>query len=287
MRAAVYVTAQQLARELKQTHPPKVLDVRWSLTQPNGYPAYVAGRIPGARYVDLESDLTGDVGPTTGRHPLPTVGHLQQAARRWGLNNGDRVVVYDGGSGVGASRAWWVLRWAGVGDVRILNGGYPVWAGHGENETGIPPRRKRKDRGNITLSGGHLPTVEAEDLENFTGVVIDARNGERYRGEFEPVDPVAGHIPQAVNLPYAGNLTSFGLIKPESELRERFAPSGALDASDVAVYCGSGVTATHHVAALASLGVQAALYPGSWSQWITDPNRPRATGDEKGNKLRV
>ncbi|HLS02068.1 MAG TPA: rhodanese-like domain-containing protein, partial [Beutenbergiaceae bacterium] len=182
-------------------------------------------------------------------------------------------VVYDDGGGAAAARAWWVLKWAGIESVRILDGGYPVWAGHGQNETGVPPRRKRKDRGNITLSAGHMPTVEADEVEAFNGIVIDAREAHRYRGEFEPIDPRAGHIPGALNLPVSENFSPSGKIKTEDELQDNFSQAGVSTTSAVAVYCGSGVAATHHVAVLASLGIDAALFPGSWSQWVSDPHR--------------
>lgn len=273
MRRSVFITAERLAAQLRWHKPPAVLDVRWTLAEPNGYPAYRAGHIPGARYVDLESELSGEADSDTGRHPLPKIADLQEAARSWGLNDGDAVVVYDDAGGAAAARAWWVLRWAGVKDVRILDGGYPAWAGHGRNEVGPMRKLTRKQRGNITLSAGHLPTINADEAADFTGILLDARAPERYRGEFEPMDSRAGHIPGAVNAPSTANLDPSGRIRTESDLRNRFAALGALD-TDVAVYCGSGVTAAHNIAALASLGVEAALYPGSWSQWSADPGRP-------------
>lgn len=278
MRRSVYITAERLAAQLRWQKPPVVLDVRWSLAQTNGYPAYCAGHVPGARYVDLETELTGEVGPDTGRHPLPEIADLQEAARSWGLNNGDAVVVYDDFDGAAAARAWWLLRWAGLSNVRILDGGYRAWAGHGRNEVGPMRRLKRRQRGNIALTPGHLPTITAEEAANYSGLLLDARAPERYRGEFEPLDPRAGHIPGALNAPYAHNLTHDGLIRQEQDLRERFTALGVFDAQKVAVYCGSGVTAAHDIAALASLGVEAELYPGSWSQWSSDPARPAEVG---------
>jgi|SRR5690625_834232 len=273
MRGTVYITVERLAAELRWRKAPRVLDVRWTLEEPDGYAAHVAGRIPRSVYVDLEGELSGTPSPGEGRHPLPDIGDLQGAARRWGLNEDDAVVVYDDADGAAAARAWWVLKWAGVTDVRILDGGFRTWAGHGTTVSGPPPKRARKDRGNITLRPGHLPTIGAEEAAHFEGVLLDARAPERYRGEFEPRDPRAGHIPGAVSAPYTANLTPAGLMRPAEELAAKFSALGALD-GPVAAYCGSGVTAAHHVAALASLGVEASLYPGSWSQWSADPRRP-------------
>src|SRR5699024_1626379 len=243
--------------------PPVVLDVRWSLAEPNGRAAFEANHIPGARYVDLETELTGRVGPGTGRHPLPEVADLQAAARRWGLNDGDAVVAYDDSDGAAAARARWLLKWAGVENVRILDGGYRASAGHGvvvsdRYESGRPKPKKRYPRGNLTLTAGRMPTITADEAADFPGLRLDARAPERYRGEFEPFDPRAGHIPGAVNAPFTDNVRPVGTIRGEKELRDRFAALGALDDGPVAAYCGSGVSAAHSIAALASLGVEAA-----------------------------
>lgn len=275
MRTAVFITPERLAAELRWRKPPVVLDVRWSLQEPDGLPAYRAGHIPGAAYVDLETELSARPSPERGRHPLPDIAHLQAAARSWGLNDGDAVVCYDDFDGAATARAWWLLKWGGVESVRILDGGFRAWAGHGDIVTGSPQPRRRKDRGNISLTPGHLPTLTADEIAEFSGVVLDARAPARYRGEYEPFDARAGHIPGAVNAPYTASVYAGGLL-PERELRNRFSALGALDGDPVAVYCGSGVTATHNAAALASLGVEAALYPGSWSQWAADRSRPAA-----------
>lgn len=283
MRRTVYITPERLAAQLRWHKPPVVLDVRWSLAQPNGRAAFEANHLPGARYVDLETELTGRVGPGTGRHPLPDIADLQAAARGWGLNDGDAVVTYDDFDGAAAARAWWLLKWAGVENVRILDGGYRAWAGHGvivsdRYESGRPKPKKRHPRGNVTLAAGHMPTITADEAADFAGVLLDARAPERYRGEFEPLDSRAGHIAGAVNAPFTGNVTHVGTIRSEKELRDRFSALGALDGRPVAAYCGSGVTATHNIAVLSSLGVEAALYPGSWSQWSSDPARPAEVG---------
>lgn len=258
--------------------PPVLLDVRWALGEPDGRRAYAVGHLPGAVYVDLDRELASPPSPGTGRHPLPDIGALQDAARGWGIREGSSVVVYDDWGGMAAARAWWVLRWAGVRDVAILDGGLRTWvdAGHHLEDGNVRPRP-----GDVTLSAGALPTIDADTAAGYTaagGVLVDARAGERYRGEVEPVDPRAGHVPGAVNVPTAANAPGGWLLEAD-ELRARYAAAGVVpDGPPVAAYCGSGVTAAHTVAVLASIGVEAALYPGSWSQWSSDPERPVATG---------
>ncbi len=185
-------------------------------------------------------------------------------------------MVYDDNGGQSAARAWWLLRWAGVTDVRILDGALGAWREAGfEIESGenVPVP------GDVVLSAGHLPTLDADGAARTAreGVLLDARAGERYRGEVEPVDPRAGHIPGAVSAPTGGNLDENGRFLPSEQLRARFAALGAGEAKAVAVYCGSGVTAAHQIAALAVAGIEAALFPGSWSAWSSDPDRPVAT----------
>ncbi|MFV0634780.1 sulfurtransferase [Demequina sp.] len=254
----------------------RLLDVRWSLAAPDGRAAYLGGHLPGAVYVDLETELSQHGEPTDGRHPLPTREALEAAARSWGLCEGDAVVVYDDWSSLAAARAWWLLRHAGV-DVRILDGGLAAWVAAGVDvETGevaVAP-------GDVTLDWGHMPTIDMVAAGRFPsrGVLIDARAPERYRGEVEPIDPRAGHIPGAINMPTAGNVDAAGVFFGVEALAERFAAGGVPRDGDVAVYCGSGVTAAHEIAALEMVGVTAALYPGSWSQWSTTPDAPVATG---------
>jgi thiosulfate/3-mercaptopyruvate sulfurtransferase len=270
----VLVTADELARLLESTKPPVLLDVRWALGDPHGHQHYLDGHLPGAVYVDLETELAAPAVPERGRHPLPALGDLQAAARRWGVKDGSPVVVYDNGGNLAAARAWWLLRWAGVADVRLLDGGLGAW--QGPLETGFGPS---PEPGDVVLEPGNLPVLDIEEAAAFpgTGVLLDARAGERYRGEQEPIDPRAGHIPGAFSAPTAENLTSDGRFLPPHELAARFRALGAGDAP-VGVYCGSGVTAAHQVAALAVAGFDAALYPGSWSQWSNQPDRPVATG---------
>ncbi|KAE8763495.1 sulfurtransferase [Georgenia thermotolerans] len=283
-RQDVLVTAEELACELAGPRPPVLLDVRWALGAPHGGAAYRAGHLPGAVFVDLETELAAPPTPAAGRHPLPAPADLQAAARRWGVRDGDRVVAYDAVGGTSAARVWWLLRWAGLADIRLLDGGLTAWRDGGlPLETG----EVRPAEGDVVLplvASGRpgMPTVDADGAAAWpaAGVLLDARAGERFRGEVEPVDPRAGHVPGARSAPTTDNLTPAGTFRPAAELAARFAALGVDGAAPVAVYCGSGVTAAHEVAALASLGLPAALYPGSWSQWSADPARPAATGGE-------
>jgi thiosulfate/3-mercaptopyruvate sulfurtransferase len=259
---------------------PVLLDVRWALGDDRGRERYRAGHLPGAVFADLETELAAPPSPEEGRHPLPSVADLQAAARRWGVRAGDAVVAYDATGGLAAARAWWLLRWGGLADVRLLDGGLDAWvAAGGEPETGdVVP-----EPGDVVLTGGGMPVLTADEaaaLPGSGGVLLDARAAERYRGEVEPVDPRAGHVPGAVSAPTTENLTPGGTFR--TDLAERFAALGVRPGTTVGVYCGSGVTAAHEVAALAHAGIEAALWPGSWSQWSADPSRPAATGADPG-----
>lgn len=275
---AVLISAEDLRKQLGDSvsdgssDGPLLLDVRWALGDPDGPQHYLDGHIPGAVFVDLETELAAPPSPARGRHPLPEFTHLQKCARSWGLRAGQPVVVYDATGGMAAARAWWLLRWAGVADVRILDGGLPAWqrAG-GDLATGSEPDPAA---GDVVLTSGNMPVIDADGAAGWDGLLLDARAGERYRGEVEPVDPRAGHIPGAVSAPTAENLTAAGTFKTAEQLRARFAGRGS---EPVAVYCGSGVTAAHQIAALSAAGIEATLYPGSWSQWSSDPQRPVAT----------
>ncbi len=256
-----------------------VLDVRWKLGDPHGREHYRREHLPGAVYVDLETELAAPSSPAHGRHPLPHIDDLQASARRWGIRAGDRCVVYDDAGGTAAARAWWLLRWAGLDDVQILDGGLPAWrsAGGPLGSGDVVP-----DPGDVELDAGHLPTAGPDGASAIAadGVLLDARAAERYRGDVEPIDTRAGHIPGAVSAATTDNLDADGYFRPPEQLRERFADLGADNNRPVGVYCGSGVTAAHQVAALTIAGIDAALYPGSWSQWSMDPQRPVAIGSE-------
>ena len=261
---------------------PVLLDVRWALGNDRGRERYLDGHLPGAVFVDLDAELAGPPSPEAGRHPLPSVQRLQSAARRWGIRAGDRIVAYDDAGGIAAARAWWLLRWAGLSDVRLLDGGLAGWCrGGGTLETGDV----RPASGDVVLTGGGMPVLtleEAAAMPSSGGLLLDARAPERYRGEVEPIDPRAGHVPGAVSAPTTGNLDGQGAFLPVAVLSERFARLGARPGRPVGVYCGSGVTAAHEVAALAAAGLEAALWPGSWSQWSADPSLPAATGPDPG-----
>jgi thiosulfate/3-mercaptopyruvate sulfurtransferase len=277
-RRAVLADVDELHGLVERGDAPVLLDVRWALGDPDGHEHYREGHLPGAVYVDLDTDLASPATPEDGRHPLPDLAELQTAARRWGISAGRPVVTYDDNGGLSAARAWWLLRWAGLTDVRLLDGSLGSWRTKGyalsTGDEQAPP-------GDVELDGGHLPTLTADEaaaLASEHGVLLDARAGERYRGETEPVDPRAGHIPGARSAPTGDNLTTSGTFRSTAELGERFAHLGAAGDAEVGVYCGSGVTAAHQVAALAVTGVTAALYPGSWSAWSADPDRPAAAG---------
>ncbi len=252
-----------------------VLDVRYRIGGPPGWEQYVAGHVPGAAYVDLDRDLAAPPGEG-GRHPLPQPEGFGAAMRRSGVFVDRPVVVYDDWAGQAAGRCWWLLRHHGHPDVRVLDGGWAAWRADegptGTGEVDVPV-------GDFAPRGARLPLVEADQVLDVTALV-DARAPERFRGETEPIDPVAGHIPGAVNVPTSANVGSDGRFRSLEELRATYLAAGVPLEGDaeVAVYCGSGVTAVHDLIALELLGVRAALYPGSWSGWITDPARPVETG---------
>ncbi|EPR75767.1 Thiosulfate sulfurtransferase, rhodanese [Leifsonia rubra CMS 76R] len=278
------VTANELAALLSAaasgSAPVRVLDVRWSLGGPAGLPLYEADHIPGAVYVDLDTELARRGEPQEGRHPLPHADDFQKAARGWGLNDGDIVVVYDDWNSLAAGRAWWLLRYMGVADVRVLDGALPTWTAAGHPLATGTDDRTNATPGAITLSAGHEPVLSADDAAALpqSGVLLDARAGERYRGETEPIDPRAGHIPGAVSAPTAGNLGSTGRFLDAETLRERYEALGVSADRAVGVYCGSGITAAHDALALTIAGFRPALFPGSWSAWANQPERPVATG---------
>lgn len=269
------VTAADLDTVLHGERPPVVLDVRWRLGGPDGEVDYLAGHVPGAVFVRLDDDLAAHGAASDGRHPLPDAAVFQASARRWGIDDGDTVVVYDDWQGFGAARAWWMLRDAGV-DVRVLDGGLAAWRSAGlPLETGDVTA----EPGSVTLHPGQLPQLTIDEAAALAhdGVLLDARAGERYRGESEPIDPRAGHIPGAQSAPTSENLDEQGRMRSAEELRARFARFDIGD-GPVGVYCGSGVSAAQEVLALMVAGYDAALYPGSWSQWSNHPERPVAVG---------
>jgi thiosulfate/3-mercaptopyruvate sulfurtransferase len=265
----------------RATTVPTVLDVRWRLGGPPGRNEYRAGHIPSAAFIDLDAELSGPPG-SGGRHPLPDVATLQAALRTAGVSASRPVVVYDAGDGLPAARLWWTLRWAGHPDVRVLDGGFGTWERAGrpievETDAGATPRVA----GDFTVVPGHLAVLDADAAAAYgrRGALVDARAPERFRGETEPIDPVAGHIPGAANLPSTELINADGTFRSAADLRERMAEAGIDESSEFGAYCGSGVTAAHTVLAAAVAGLPTpGLYVGSWSEWITDPARPIATG---------
>lgn len=269
------IDVRSLAREIRGDVI--LLDVRWRLGGPPGIEAYRRGHLPGAVFIDLDRDLAAPPG-AAGRHPLPERRAFEDAMRRVGVRDDGLVVVYDDADSTAAARAWWILRYYGHRRVRVLDGGYHAWveAGHPvTTETSEPAA------GDFTARPGGLPLLDADGATAVAkaGVLLDARAAERYRGEVEPADPVAGHIPGAVSAPTLGNVGVDGRFLPAGLLRDRFAQLGATDAAEVGAYCGSGVTAAHEILALTVAGVPAALYVGSWSNWVADGTRPVQTGD--------
>jgi thiosulfate/3-mercaptopyruvate sulfurtransferase len=279
--AEVLITVAELAESMAGGSGPRLLDVRWRLGGPPGPDEYRAGHLPGAVYVDLDSELAAPAGPEVGRHPLPDPTDLQTAARSWGLREGEPVVAYDDNGNLSAARVWWLLRWAGVTEVRLLDGGLAAWRAAGQPvETGDGPTVAA---GDVGLGAGRLPSVDPDGVAALAadGVLLDARAGQRYRGEVASVDPRPGHIPGAVSAPTTENLTPDGRFRPAEELAARFAALGVTPGSTVGVYCGSGVTAAHELAALTIAGIDdVVLYPGSWSQWAALPDRPVVAGPE-------
>lgn len=267
----------ELAASLSGTAPPMLLDVRWMLGRTDGREQYRTGHIPGAIFVDLELELAGHGTPGDGRHPLPPIVDLQAAARRWGLHDDSAVIIYDDVKGMAAARAWWLLRWAGLTNVRVLDGALPAWIAAGnaleQGDVVVNP-------GTVVLEVGHLSVLMIEDAATLPqrGVLLDARAPERFRGDKEPMDPRAGHIPGAVNAPSADNLDTDGLFLSAEALAARYRALGATPETSVGAYCGSGITAAHDVLALAIAGVDAALFPGSWSAWSNHPDRPIEVG---------
>lgn len=295
-RTRVLITVDELQALLPDS--PVLLDVRWTLPKPDGREDFAAGHIPGARYVALDKELAAHTSddPRQGRHPLPDPQTFEQTVRSWGVGEGTSVVVYDDVAGQAAARAWWMLRWAGHRHVRVLDGGWSAWrdAGLPISTASAPTSASTSTQPGsapFAIRPGSMPSLTADDAaalaNQSAGVLLDARAPERFEGLTEPIDPQAGHIPGALNAPAGGNVSN-GYFRSSEELADYYRQAGitqadsaggsSADAITVGAYCGSGVSASHTVLALASIGVDAALFPGSWSAWSNDPSRPIATG---------
>lgn len=277
------ILATNLAERLANA-PESVLvfDCSFDLTNPDaGEQAYASGHIPGAHYLHLERDLSGPKTGKNGRHPLPDRAGLVSKLAAHGLMQGQQVVAYDAQGGAYAARLWWLLRWLGHDSVALLDGGMQAWQAAGYALDTAPPAAQR---GDFKAAAPLAVTVDAHALEQNLAthdkLVVDARSPDRYRGENETLDPVAGHIPGAVNRFFKDNLTADGRFKPAHTLRDEFkAVVGANSPEHVVLQCGSGVTACHNALAMEVAGLHgAALYPGSWSEWCAEPARPVATG---------
>jgi thiosulfate/3-mercaptopyruvate sulfurtransferase len=260
-----------------------VVDCRFRLADVGfGRTAYAGSHIAGAVFADIGDDLSGPVVPgRTGRHPVPQVSAMAQKLSGWGIGEGVQVVGYDDSGGSMAARVWWLLRWLGHDGVAVLDGGWPLWQARGfPVRAGLERRPERRfvarERAELVLSAEQVDRARSDPAWRL----LDARNADRYRGEDETIDPVAGHIPGAVSAPYAANLQPDGRFKSKEELRRRYLGLlGGVLADRAGCYCGSGVTAAHDVLAMAHAGLgDAKLYAGSWSEWITDPTRPVAVG---------
>lgn len=269
------ISADDLAARLDDDDPVVVCDVRFHLTDhAQGRREYDEGHLPGASFVDLHTELAG--GPGGGRHPLPTVGDFTDLVGGLGITPGTFVVAYDSAGGATASRLWWMLRSIGHSQVAVLDGGIQAWIAAGFP---LSTDERRPVPVEYPAPPAWTGVADADTVASTVavgGVVIDARAGDRYRGEHEPIDPRAGHIPGAINRFHGDTLTADGTHRPLAELAQQFADVGTRPI----VYCGSGVTACHDLLVLSLVGVsQARLYPGSWSDWSSDPGRPVATGD--------
>lgn len=272
------ISPTELRAELAGDPPPVLVDASFVLGGPPGRELYDAGHLPGAYFVDVDSELAGPPGPG-GRHPLPAAAVVQDALRRCGVSAGTPVVVYDAATSLSAARAWWIFRYFGLTGVRVLDGGLAAWRDSGGEVVTDEPA---PGTGDFAASPGWVPVLtaaEAADLPRH-GWLLDVRTRERYAGENEPIDPVAGHIPGAVNTPAADLQHADGTFRTPSELRSYLGARGIDETAEVGTYCGSGITAAQSALALASAGIESAVYVGSWSDWITDPTRPIATGGE-------
>jgi thiosulfate/3-mercaptopyruvate sulfurtransferase len=270
---SVLISPAELAKLLGSRQPPILADVRWTLGGPPGEPDFEACHIPGAVWVDLEAQLAGKPGPG-GRHPLPAVDVFEQAMQNIGICRDSLVVAYDAATSLAAARLWWLLTDAGHEKVRVLNGGLAAWIA--ADLPTVSGRGAPRPRGDFEAHPGHRPQLDAAQIlaqlgQHDASRLIDVRAPERYSGQSEPIDPIAGHIPGAINIPATANLDPDGRFRTPAEIEALYAVAGG--AEGAVLYCGSGITAAQSLLALESAGLTAAIYPGSWSDWIVDPTR--------------
>lgn len=258
-----------------------IFDCRYALMDPAaGRKAYDAAHIPGAYFVDMNRDLsTPHIPGKTGRHPLPAKSAWIRTVQGWGLRPDTQVVLYDDNGGASAARLWWMLQWIGHANVAVLNGGWQAWTGAGMPVTTAVPAPPAPSTFDYAALYSPAFLLTAEQVDAGSQLLLDARDLARFRGEVEPIDPVAGHIPGAVCSPFSANLDASGAFRSVEEIRRKFAGANSFD-RPVVCYCGSGITACHNILAMTHAGMpMPALYAGSWSEWITDPRRPVAKGD--------
>lgn len=259
----------------------RVIDCRFDLMNPaHGQELYQQDHLPNAIYANLDKDLSSAINPTTGRHPLPNIDALVKTFSDWGIDHNTQVIVYDNNIGMFASRLWWLLRWLGHERVAVLDGGYLEWKSKGLPLTADVPQIDATTftpqlQDSWIISADEIPAQQQQGH-----VLLDARAAERYRGDIEPIDPIAGHIPAALNYPLTDNINADGLFKDRIALREQInTVIGTHGAPEVIHYCGSGVSACHNILAMEYAGLHGSkLYPGSWSEWIRDPTRGVETG---------
>jgi thiosulfate/3-mercaptopyruvate sulfurtransferase len=276
------VDTATLAKNLRESDW-RIFDVRHDLANPElGREQYAEGHIPGARFVSLDTELSGEKTGTNGRHPLPDPADFMATLGEWGLTPGQQIVVYDSSGGTYAGRLWWMMRWMGHYSVALLDGGFPKWEKEGRPITAEVPHFSP-----TTYKGApRVMHVDAGFIEKNLGksevTVIDARASGRFAGIGETIDPVGGHIPGALNRPFAENLAKDGTFKPAQTLAKEFAELlGNRSPKQIVHQCGSGVSACHNILAMEIAGLAGSrLYPGSWSEWCADPDRPVATGSE-------
>jgi thiosulfate/3-mercaptopyruvate sulfurtransferase len=276
------IEAQSLAQRLDDPTW-VVVDCRFNLLEPNaGRAAYAAGHVPSARYADLDRDLAKPPLASEGRHPLPSAATFAQKLGEWGIGEHDTVVVYDEGSGAIAARLWWLLGWIGHARAMVLDGGFSAWQRAAlPVETASASWQRKSYPERAVAAAKVVATAELAHRQAAGDLVVDARATPRYRGETEPIDPVAGHVPGARNWPFSNNVTTTGQFRPAAELHRELAQ--LLDGrkpEQLVAMCGSGVTACHLLLAMAVAGLEGGkLFAGSWSEWIRDPARPIATGE--------